>query len=99
MDPVNLSANLSLVRDHLQLFVGLLFGLPIVTFVGIQFWIAGHSAKVQRTTNWFVPTDLESDAAKMQYSMQRNSVAFAHRINRNARHPVPVRNSGPRRSA
>jgi hypothetical protein len=98
MDLTNLGTNFSLVRDHLALFVSLLFGLPVVSFVGIKFWIAGRSAKVQRSTNWFVPTDLESDAAKMHYSMQHNSVAFAHRVHRASRHATAVRDSSSRRS-
>ena len=99
MDPVSLGTNLSMVHDHLPLFVCLLFGLPIVSFIGIKFWIAGRSTRVQRTTNWFVPTDLESESAKLHYSMQNNSVAFAHRVTRNSRHAVAVRNSSSRRSA
>ena len=98
MDSANLSANLTLVRDHLPLFVCLLFGVPAVSFICMKFWIAGRSAKVQRRTNWFVPTDFESDSAKMHYSMQHNSVAFAHQVHRNSRHAVAVRNSSSRRS-
>jgi hypothetical protein len=88
MDPAILSLNLSSLSDHLRLFVCLLFGLPTVSFVGIRFWIARHSAKVQRNTNWFVPTDLESDAARMHYSLQHNSVAFGHLVRPNSRAAV-----------
>jgi hypothetical protein len=98
MDPVSLSVNLSMLRDHLPLFVCLLFGVPALSFIGMKFWIAGRSSKVQRSSNWFVPTDLESDAAKMHYTMQHNSVAFAHQVHRNSRHAVAVRNSSSRRS-
>lgn len=99
MNPASIGANLSLVREHLPLFVFLLFGVPAVSFISIKFWIAGRSARVQRTTNWFVPTDLESESAHMHYSMQHQSVAFAHRVNRNSRHAVAVRNTSSRRSA
>ena len=99
MDPASFGPNLSMVRDHLPLFLFLLFGLPIASFVAIKFWIAGRSARVQRTTNWFVPTDLESDAARMHFSLQHNSVAFARRVHRNSRHAVAARNSNSRRSA
>ena len=99
MDPASFGAHFSMVRDHLPLFLFLLFGLPPISFVCIKFWIAGRSAKVQRTTTWFVPADLESDAAKMHFSMQHNSVAFARRGHRNSRHAVAARNSSSRRSA
>jgi hypothetical protein len=95
MDPATLGATLSTIREYLPLFFLLLFGLPIITFVAITFWIAGRSAKVQRTTNWFVPTDLESDAARMHFSMQHNSTDFTRQRRRAAR----GRNSSPRRKA
>jgi|GEM_PF-6274556 len=99
MDPASFGANLSIVREHLPLFVLLLFGVPALSFISMKFLIAGRSAKTQRTTNWFVPTDLESDSAKLHYSMQHNSVAFAHQVHRNSRHAVAARNSSSRRSA
>jgi len=46
--------------------------------------------------SWFVPSDLESDAAKMHISMQHSSVAFAHRVDRNSRDTVAVRKSSTR---
>jgi hypothetical protein len=98
MDPANVGANFSMVREHLQIFAVLLFALPALTFVSIKFWIAGRSAKAQRTTDWFVPSDLESEAARMHYEMGRNSVAFAHQVNRTSRHAVAARNSSSRRS-
>lgn len=63
MDPSSIGANLSILRDHFAPFVVLLFSLPALTFLVMKFWIAGRSAKTQRTTNWFVPTDLESESA------------------------------------
>jgi hypothetical protein len=98
MDPSSIGANLSIVRAHLELFVVLLVALPAFSFLMMKFWIAGRSMKVQRNTNWFVPTDLESDAAKMHYNMQHNSVAFAQ-VHRNSRTAVPVGKSSSRRSA
>lgn len=77
MDIPNLGVNFSMVREHLQLFALLLFTLPLISFVVIKLWIAARANKSQRTTNWFVPDDLESDAARMHYSMGHNSVAFA----------------------
>lgn len=93
MDIPNVGASFSMVREHLQLFVILLFALPAISFVSIKFWIAARASKVQRNTNWFVPTDLESDAARMHYSLQHNSVAFAHQVRRNSRATVdsPIR--------
>jgi hypothetical protein len=98
MDPSSIGENLLIVRAHLELFVVLLVALPAFSFLLIKFWIAGRSTKVQRTTNWFVPTDLESDSAKLHYSMQHNSVAFAQ-VHRNQRTAGPVRKSSSRRSA
>ena len=96
MDPANFTASLSMVRDHLPLFLCLLFGLPVVSFIGILYWVAAHAAKVQRNTHWFVPTDLESDAAKMHYSMEQDSVSFARHLRRRVRHSTADRDSGPR---
>lgn len=95
MDPANLTVNFSMIRDHLQLFLSLLFGLPIVSSVVIRFWIAGQAAKVQRTTNWFVPDDLESDVAKMHFARHHNRRAFARLIHRSSRHSTAVTNSPP----
>jgi hypothetical protein len=99
MELANLGGDLSFVREHLQLFTFLLFGVPLISFACIKFWAASHSAKVQRTTNWFVPTDLESETARTHYGMGHQSVAFAHQINRNSRHAVAARKSNLRRSA
>jgi hypothetical protein len=64
----------------------------------MKLWIAGHASKAQRTTDWFVPTDLESDAAKLHYGMRSQSVAFVK-----GRHPKPrhadAKDSSLRRSA
>jgi hypothetical protein len=85
VDIPNLGANFSMVGEHFQLFVTLLFALPLVSFVSIKCWIAARAGKVQRTTNWFVPTDLESEAARMHHGMGRNSVAFNHQARPNSR--------------
>jgi hypothetical protein len=87
-----------MIRDHFAPFVALLFGLPAVTFLAMKFWTAGRSAKAQRTTSWFVPTDLESESARMHYAMQHQSVAFAHQLHPTARHAVAARKSSSRRS-
>ena len=78
MDVPNLGANFSMVREHLQLFAVILFALPSASFLSIKLWIAARANKTQRTSDWFVPDDLESDAARLHYSMGHNSVAFAH---------------------
>jgi len=93
MDPLSIEAHLSVIRNHFELFVVLLFGLPAATFLAMKFWIAGRSAKAQRITNWLVPTDLELESARMHCGMQHKSVAFAHQVT------VAVRNSSSRRSA
>lgn len=77
MDIPNLGANFSMVREHLPLFVILLFVLPLISFVTIKLWIAARASKTQRTTNWFVPDDLESKTARLHFSMSRDSIAFA----------------------
>ncbi len=99
MDPSSIVGNLSMVRSHFELFVFLFFGLPALSFLAMKFWIASRSARAQRVTNWFVPTDLESESARTHYSMQQQSVAFAHQLHRNSRHAVAVRKSSSRRSA
>jgi hypothetical protein len=78
VDVPNLGRNLSMVSEHLQLFAILLFALPSASFLSIKLWIAARASKSQRTRNWFVPDDLESDAARLHYSMGKHSVAFAY---------------------
>ena len=86
-----------MVREHFQLFVILLFALPLISFVSIKCWIAARASKVQRSTNWFVPTDFESEAARLHYGMGHNSVAFNHKARPNLR--PAQQNSKVRRSA
>lgn len=92
MDIPNLGTNFSMVREHLQLFAILLFALPSASFLSIKLWIAARASKTQRATNWFVPDSLESEAARLHYSVGRNSVAFAH-----AQKPATRQNSRIRR--
>ena len=92
MDIPNLGANFSMVREHLQLFAILLFALPLISFVGIKLWIAARANKTPRTTSWFVPDDLDSEVARLHYSMSRQSVAFA----RARRRPRTVAAARPR---
>jgi hypothetical protein len=94
VDIPNLGTNLAMAREHLQIFAILLFAVPVISFVSIKLWIAARASKTQRTTNWFVPDDLESETARLHYSMGRSSVAFAH-----ARKPVARRDTKVRRSA
>jgi len=78
MDIPNLGASFSILREHVLLFATLLFTLSVVSFLSIKLWIAGRASKVQHSALWFVPDDLESDAARYLYCTGRNSVAFAH---------------------
>jgi hypothetical protein len=98
MDLQNLGSNFSILHDHLQFILCLFFGLPLMSFVSIRFWIAARASRVQRTTSWFVPDDLESDAARLHYSLQHHSVAFANSLPRHPRHANASRNSASRRS-
>lgn len=77
MDIPNLGTNFSMVSRHLQLFAILLFALPSASFLTIKLWLVARANKIQRTTEWFVPDDFESEAARLHYSMGRNSIAFA----------------------
>lgn len=78
MDIPNLVANFSMMREHLLLFAMLLFALPLISFVTIKLWIAARASKSQRTTDWFVADDLESEAARIHHALGQASVAFAH---------------------
>lgn len=93
----NLGSTFSILHEHLQLILCLFFGLPLLSFISIRFWIAVRASRVQRTTNWFVPDDLESDAARLHYTLQHHSVAFAKSRARHPRHAiatnVPTRRS------
>lgn len=85
MDFGSLSVNIAVLREHLQLFALLLFALPLVSFLSFKFWVAARTSKTQRATNWFVPSDLDSESARMHYSMGHQSVAFARQARRNRR--------------
>jgi hypothetical protein len=98
MDLQNLGSNFSILHDHLQFILCLFFGLPLLSFVSIRFWIAARASRVQRTTSWFVPDDLESDAARLHYSLQHHSVAFAQNAPRHPRHAVATGNTLKRSS-
>ena len=97
MDIPNLGANFSMMREQLLLFVLLLFALPLISFVAIKLWIAARANKTQRTSNWFVPDDLKSEAARIHYSLGGNHVAVSH--TRNSSIPAMERNGRTRRSA
>ena len=84
MELASFGANFSSIFEHLQLVVILLFCLPAISFAAIKFWIACRSKKIQPTTNWFVPDDLDSEVACMHYKLVHNSAAFAHQIHRNS---------------
>ena len=99
MDIATIGANFSMVREHLTLFALLLFALPVISFLAIKLWSAARASKVQRTTNWFVPTDLDSDAARLHYSMGHQSVAFASRARRNSRPAASGGSSAGRRNS
>jgi len=99
MDPQNLGASFTILHDHLQLMLCLFFGLPPLSFVSIRFWIAARASRVQRTTSWFVPDDLQSDAARLHYSLQHHSVAFTNSRPRHPRHAIAITNVPSRRSS
>ena len=77
MEIPNLVAHFSMVQEHLQLFGVLLFAVPVISFLGIRLWTAARASKMPQNTLWFVPDDLESEAAHIHFSMGRNSMAFA----------------------
>jgi len=81
----NFGGNLPMVREHLTLVLFLLFAMPVTSFMMIKLWIAARANKSQRRTEWFVPHDLESEAARFHYSMGHQSVAFAKQVRRGRR--------------
>jgi hypothetical protein len=99
MDFANFGGSFPMVREHLTLFGSLLFTLPLTSFITIKLWIAARANKSQRKTNWFVPDNLESEAARLHYGMGHQSVAFARQVRRNSPHMVAGRNSRMRRRA
>jgi len=77
MDIANFGANFSMVREHLTLFALFVFATPLISFVSIKFWSAARASKSQRDTNWFVPTDFNSEAGHAHYGVGQQSLAFA----------------------
>lgn len=62
MDFIDLTADLYVVRAHIEFFACLLFALPPVSFLGIKFLLTTRTAsKVQRSTQWFVPSEPEAE--------------------------------------
>ena len=65
MDILNLGADASVVRSNIELFAFLLMALPAISFLMMKFWLATRvSSKVQRTTEWVVPQELEPERAR-----------------------------------
>ena len=86
MEIPNPIAHFSMAQEHLLLFAVLLFAMPVLSFLGMKLFTAARAKKAPRTTLWFVPDDLDSDAAHLHFSMRRNSMAFARaRSQRNNR--------------
>jgi len=79
MDPSSIGAGLATLRQHLPVFLICMAGLPVLSFLTLKLWVARSATKVQRSTNWFVPDDLESETARVHYGMRGQSVAFSNR--------------------
>ncbi len=78
MDIANLGANFSAVQGHLQLFAFLLLALPSMSFVTIKFWLTARStAKVQRTTEWYVPPSKESEGMNSLFDHESSPKAIS----------------------
>ena len=77
MEIPNPIAHFSMVQEHLLLFAVLLLAMPVISFLCIKLWTSARAKKVPHNTLWFVPDDLDSDAAEMYFSMRRNSLALA----------------------
>jgi hypothetical protein len=86
MEFVNLTPDLSIVRAHVELFAYLLFALPPVTFLSIKFWITLKTAsKVQRSTQWFVPNELDSQETRTPSDRPIAAEFVTHQL-----HPIPL---------
>jgi hypothetical protein len=100
MDIVNLGANLSIVRDHLLSFSFLLFALPPFTFLSIKFWLTARAAsKVQRTTQWSVPADLDSGGMRSLCETRQGSVASVHQLQPQTRDVAAMKDAVLKRTA
>ena len=100
MDIANLSADLSVVRAHLELFAFLLLAVPPISFLTIKFWLTASAAsKVQHSTEWVVPRELDSDGDRSLFE-SKPAVAFSiHQIESQRRHAAAMKTARIKRSA
>jgi hypothetical protein len=100
MDILNLGADASVVRSHIELFALLLLGLPAISFLTMKFWLATRAAsKVQRTTEWVVPQHLESEGARSLRARPARTSLMVHQIESQRRHAAATKIASLKRSA
>jgi len=65
MDILKLGVDASVVRSHIEFLAFLLLALPAISFLTMKFWVTTRAtSKVQRTTEWVVPQELEPERAR-----------------------------------
>lgn len=76
---MNLTLSLPLAQTHAESYGFLLFVLPALSFLLIKIWfISRDDAKAERTSQWFLPQNMESDATRLVFNYSRRSVVFVH---------------------
>jgi len=100
MDPMHLTLGLSFALDHAEIYGYLLLALPALSFLSIKIWfISRDDAKAERTTQWYLPPSVESDAMKIVFNHSRRSVVFVHEARPDATRPsaagTTVHGGGP----
>ena len=100
MDTLNLGADASVLRSHIELFAFLLLALPAISFLTMKFWLATRTtSKVQRTTEWVVPQELEPERARPLRGRPASSTLTVHQIACQRRHAAATKIPSLKRSA
>ena len=100
MDTLSFSVNASVVRSHIELFAFLLLALPAISFLTMKFWLATRAtSKVQRTTEWVVPQELEPERARSLRGRPARTSLTVHQIECQRRHAAAMKISSLKRSA
>ena len=95
MDLIKTLSELSFLRQQLAFFCLLFFALPPLSFIAIKFLLGARAAsRTQRTTQWFVPQDLDSDAMRNLFDRQPAPAFSTRQIHPDPRRAKEV--SGPR---
>ena len=100
MNLTNLTTDMSLVWDYIQLFGLLLMALTALALFLVRFLIVVQvAAKVPRRTQWSVSNTTESDEPRLAFRDTSKPAAFSRQPRQGLSQPSESRSHGLKRSA